>query len=179
MWMIGLLGYPSFVDVSLKEFGVVGSDTYTWGIKDFHKCWSGSLAKSRLCLGPAGIINCFSLSALSFWVSLFPGTCGYNRRIGAALAKLLQPHSDLSHAQPRIALQVIESLLSPTFTERGGRAGLQGRACSPVGVPGCGRGKQDLVGLSAGTPGPWAHNTNTTSYNNHVSVKRGPGDSQQ
>ena len=27
---------------------MVGSDTYTWGIKDFHKCWSGSLAKRRL-----------------------------------------------------------------------------------------------------------------------------------
>ena len=40
----------SLVYVSLKEFGVVGSDTYTWGIKDFHKCWSGSLAKRRLCL---------------------------------------------------------------------------------------------------------------------------------
>ena len=49
--------YPSFVYVSLKEFGVVGSDTYTWGIKDFHKRWSGSLTKRRLCLGPAGVIN--------------------------------------------------------------------------------------------------------------------------
>ena len=38
----------SLVYVSLKDFGVVGSDTYTWGIKDFHKCWSGSLAKRRL-----------------------------------------------------------------------------------------------------------------------------------
>ena len=44
---------------------------------------------------------------------------GYNR-IGAALAKLLQPHSDLGRAQPRIALQVIESLLSPTFAEQEG-----------------------------------------------------------
>ena len=57
---------------------MVGSDTYTWGIKDFHKCWSGSLAKKRLCLGPAGVINCTPLSALSFEVSLFPGTRGYN-----------------------------------------------------------------------------------------------------
>ena len=39
--------FPS-VYVSLKEFGVVGSDTYTWGIKDFHKCWSGSLTKGVL-----------------------------------------------------------------------------------------------------------------------------------
>ena len=55
---------------------------YTWGIKDFHKCWSGSLAKRRLCLEPAGVINCTPLSALSFWVSLFPGTRGYNRGWG-------------------------------------------------------------------------------------------------
>ena len=56
----------SLVYVSLKEFGVVSSDMYTWGIKDFHKCWSGSLTKRRLCLGPAGVINCPPLSALSF-----------------------------------------------------------------------------------------------------------------
>ena len=36
----GVIGIVfSLVYVSLKEFGVVGSDTYTWGIKDFHKCW--------------------------------------------------------------------------------------------------------------------------------------------
>jgi hypothetical protein len=56
----------SLVYKSLKEFGMVGSGTYTWGIKDFHKCWSGSLAKRRLCLGPAGVINYTPLSALSF-----------------------------------------------------------------------------------------------------------------
>ena len=52
--------------VSLKEIGLVGSDTYTWGIEGFHKCLSGSLAKRRLCLGPTGVINCTPLSALSF-----------------------------------------------------------------------------------------------------------------
>ena len=36
------------------------------------------MAKRRLCLGPAGAINCPPLSALSFWVSLFPGMHGYN-----------------------------------------------------------------------------------------------------
>ena len=74
--VIGIV-FPS-VYLSLKEFGVVGSDTNIWGIKDFHKCWSGSLAKRRLCLGPAGVINCTPRSASSFWVSLFPGTRGYN-----------------------------------------------------------------------------------------------------
>ena len=63
-----------------QGIGVVGLDTYTWGIKDFHKCWSGPLAKRRLCPGPAGVINCTPLSALSFWVSLFPGKCGYNKK---------------------------------------------------------------------------------------------------
>ena len=63
----GVIGIMfSLVYVSFKEFRVVGSDTYTRGIKDFHKCWSGSLAKRRLCLGPAGVINCTSLCALSF-----------------------------------------------------------------------------------------------------------------
>ena len=65
--------------VNFKEIGVVGSGAYTWGIKDFHKFWSGSLAKRRLCLGPTDVINCTPLSALSFWVSLFPGTRGYNK----------------------------------------------------------------------------------------------------
>ena len=64
--------------VSIKEIGVVGSDMYTWGIKYFHKCWSESLAKRRLCFGRTGVINCTPLSALSFWVSLFPGMHGYN-----------------------------------------------------------------------------------------------------
>ena len=63
----GVLGTVfSLVYVSRKEFGLVGSDTYTRGIKDFHKCWLGSLAKRRLCLGPADVINCTPLSALPF-----------------------------------------------------------------------------------------------------------------
>ena len=63
----GVIGIVfSLIYVSLKEIGVVGSDTYTQGIKDFHKCWSGSLAKRRHCLGPAGVVNCTPLSALSF-----------------------------------------------------------------------------------------------------------------
>ena len=54
----------SLVYVSLKEFGVVGLDTYAWGIKDFHKCWSGPWLRGD-CLGPAGVISCTPLSALS------------------------------------------------------------------------------------------------------------------
>ena len=75
--MMGLL-WLHLPFLCLKEFGVVGLDTYTRGIKDLHKCWTGSLAKRRLCLGPAGVVNCTSLSALSFWVSLFPGKRGWN-----------------------------------------------------------------------------------------------------
>ena len=55
-----------------------GLSAYTKGIKDFHRSWSGSLAKRRLCLGPAGVINCTSLSAASFWGSLSPRMRGYN-----------------------------------------------------------------------------------------------------
>ena len=45
----GVIGIVfSLVYVSLKEFGVVDSDAYSWSIKDFHKCWAGSLAKRRL-----------------------------------------------------------------------------------------------------------------------------------
>ena len=63
----GVIGIVfSLVYVSLKDFVVVGSDTYTRGIKDSHRCWSGSLAKRRLYLGPTGVINCTPLSALSF-----------------------------------------------------------------------------------------------------------------
>ena len=61
-----------------QGIGMVGLDMYTWGIKDFHKCWSGSLAKRKHCLGPAGVINCTPPSVLSFWMSLFPGKHGYN-----------------------------------------------------------------------------------------------------
>ena len=52
--------------VSLNEIGAVCSDTYTWGVKDFHKCWSGFLEERRLRLGPAGVIDCAPLPALSF-----------------------------------------------------------------------------------------------------------------
>ena len=63
----GVIGIVvSLVYVNLKELGVVGSDTYTWCIKDFHKYWSGSLAKRRICLGPASVINCTPLSVFSF-----------------------------------------------------------------------------------------------------------------
>ena len=65
--IVVVFSLPLFMSVSSPTyFGVVGSDKYTGGIKDFHKCWSGSLAKRRLCLGPASVINCSPLSALSF-----------------------------------------------------------------------------------------------------------------
>ena len=86
--------YSSLVYVCLKEFGVVGLDTYTCGIKYFYKCWSGSLATRRLCLGPAGVINCTPLSAASFWVSLFPRTRGYNNTTNVFLRKMSK-HSGL------------------------------------------------------------------------------------
>ena len=42
----------SLVYVRLKEFGVVGSDTYTWGMKDFPKCWSGPWLRGDSASGP-------------------------------------------------------------------------------------------------------------------------------
>ena len=65
------------VQTSFREFGEVSLSTYLGYIR-FYRNWSGSLAKRRLCPGPAGVINYTPLSALPFWVSLFPGTCGYN-----------------------------------------------------------------------------------------------------
>ena len=48
----GVIGIVfSLVYVSLKEFGVVASDTYTWGIKDFNKCWSGPWLRGDSALG--------------------------------------------------------------------------------------------------------------------------------
>ena len=73
----GLLGlyFPWFMWVSRRLWGG-GFRHVHMGIKDFHKCWSGSSAKRTLCLGPAGVVNCAPRSALSFWVSLFPRTRG-------------------------------------------------------------------------------------------------------
>ena len=75
---------------------MVGLDTYTWGIKEFHKCWSGSLAKRRLCLGPAGVINCTPLSAPSSEgvcspesVAITPGL-GYRSLVQLGSSVLLQ-----------------------------------------------------------------------------------------
>ena len=77
----GVIGIVfSLVYVSLKEFGVVGSDTNTWDIKDFHKCWSGSSAKRRLCLGPAGNNNkLHSTICIVLLSEFFPGTHSCNR----------------------------------------------------------------------------------------------------
>ena len=41
----------SLVYVSLKGFGVVGSDTYTWGIKDFHNAGRGPWLRGDSALG--------------------------------------------------------------------------------------------------------------------------------
>ena len=102
--------------MSLKEFGVVGLDTYTRGIKDFHKCWTGSLAKRRLCLGPAGVINCTSLSALSFWVSLFPGKRGYNTlasRLLVSTSLRNHPFFILHHSWSLLILKIENIFLLP------------------------------------------------------------------
>ena len=73
-----IVSFFSFVQTSSRNLG-----RWAWArtlrvYKVFTKTSWGSLAKRRLCLGPAGVINCTPLSALSFCVSLFPGRCGYN-----------------------------------------------------------------------------------------------------
>ena len=47
--------------------------------KVFTKVGRGPWLKRKLCLGPAGVINCIPQSVLFFWVSLFPGAFGSNR----------------------------------------------------------------------------------------------------
>ena len=74
-----IVSFFSFVQTTFRDFG-----SWVWAhrlrvYKVFTKTDLGSLMKRRLCLGPAGVINCTPLPALSFWVSLFPGTRGYNK----------------------------------------------------------------------------------------------------
>ena len=45
--------------------------------KVFTKTGQGPWLREDSALGPPSVINCTPLSALSFWVSLIPGTCGY------------------------------------------------------------------------------------------------------
>ena len=97
---------------------------YTWGIKDFHKCWSGPLAKRRLCLGPAGVINYTPLSALSFWVSLFPRKRGCNTQTHVHwLGDAIQPsHPLLSPSPPAFNLSQHQGLFQWVRTASSGQS---------------------------------------------------------
>ena len=53
------------VQTSFREFGEVSLSTYLGYIR-FYKNWSESVANRTLCPGPAGVITCTPLSALSF-----------------------------------------------------------------------------------------------------------------
>ena len=44
----GVIGIVFTLPLFTEGIWSGGFDTYTWGIKDFHKCWSGSLAKETL-----------------------------------------------------------------------------------------------------------------------------------
>ena len=61
-----IVSFFSFAETSFREFREVVWACTVRVYKVFHKNWSGSLAKRRLCLGPTGVINCTPLSALSF-----------------------------------------------------------------------------------------------------------------
>lgn len=88
------------------------------------------------------------------------------------MTRLLQPRSDLGRTQPHIALQLIESLLSPTFTKQEG-AELDGKFeaaalwVSQAVARGSRTSWDSVLVLQALGP----INTNTTSYNNHFSIK--------
>ena len=77
-----LKAYESWVNFDyiflFPLFRLVSGKLVHLGYASFRKNWSGSLAKRRLCLVSASVINCTPISALSFRVSLFPGTHGYN-----------------------------------------------------------------------------------------------------
>ena len=73
----------------LCKFQGIWGDGFELGhIKDFHRSWSGSLANRRLCLGPTRVINCTSLSASSFWASLFPRMHGCNKLVAKLRTKI-------------------------------------------------------------------------------------------
>ena len=69
-----------YLPLTFSRLDLRNLQMYSWAVHlryiRFSQNQSGSLAKRRLCLGPASAINCTSLSGLSFWVSLFPRTRG-------------------------------------------------------------------------------------------------------
>ena len=102
-----------------KEFGDVGLSSTLKVYKVFTKVGQGPWLRGD-CLGSTSLINCTPLSALSFWVNLFPRTRGYNSlslRFGVwrSILKIFGNHSQvvpLNMAQyPRISnTQIIKSL---------------------------------------------------------------------
>ena len=101
-----------YLPLPLSRLGLRNLEMWAWAVstlkvyKVFTRVSRGpSLAKRRLCLGPAGVINCTPLLALSFWVSLFPRTHGYNSSyLGLLLlcecSLLLSCHTAFAHARP-------------------------------------------------------------------------------
>ena len=98
-----------------KDFRDVGLSSTLKVYKIFTKVSQGPWLR-----GDSGVINCTPLSALSFWVNLFPRTRGYNSlslRFGVwrSILKIFGNHSQvvpLNMAQyPRISnTQIIKSL---------------------------------------------------------------------
>ena len=65
----------SLVYVSLKEFGVVGSDTYTGGIKDFHLGEEETLPWARRCNKLHSTICTVLLSEFVSWNAWLQHIC--------------------------------------------------------------------------------------------------------
>ena len=75
-----------YLSLTLSRLGLRNLGMGAWGhtlkvYKVFTKIGRGPWLRRKLCLGPAGVINCTPLSTLSFWVSLFPRAFGYNNSI--------------------------------------------------------------------------------------------------
>ena len=72
-----------YLPLTFSRLGLRNLGMWAWAraltvYKAFTKLSRGSRLKRILCFGRASVITCTPLSALSFWMSLFPRALGYN-----------------------------------------------------------------------------------------------------
>ena len=73
-----------YLSLTFSRLGLRNLGMWAWArtlkvYKVFTKVGWGPWLNRKLCLGPAGVINCTPRSTLSFWVSLFPRAFSYNK----------------------------------------------------------------------------------------------------
>ena len=119
-----------------KEFGDEGLSSTLKVYKVFTKVIPPPWLTGD-CLGPAGVINCTSLFALSFWVSLFPRMCGCNNSLSgwhspslphvSAWTPQSQNHLWSSvlplYPDTKLNLRVLGKLKKKSFTDLPGKGG--------------------------------------------------------